>query len=77
MAKPRRPVRIHRVDDGNDDGNDNDSNEDDAVEPAGSANTVEYYTSMLKNYDETLLIQKIYAEQSEQLQGWIKRLWYR
>ena len=54
---------LHRVDNGND---------DDAIEPAGSANTVEYYTSMLKNYDETLLTQKIYAEhaeQTEQLQG--------
>ena len=63
MAEPKRPVRIHRVDDGND---------DDAIEPAGSANTVEFHTSMLKNYDETLLTQKIYAEQAEQteqLQG--------
>ena len=46
MAKRKRPVRIHIVDNGNN---------DDAVEPAGSANTVEYYTCMLKNYDKTLL----------------------
>jgi hypothetical protein len=32
---------------------------------------------MVKNYDKTQLTRKIYAEQSEQLQDWIKRLWYR
>ena len=74
MAKHKRPVRIHRVDD---DGGDDDSNDDDAVEPAGSGNTFEYYTSLLKNYDEKLLTRKIYAKQTEQLQGWVKSLWDR
>jgi hypothetical protein len=69
MAKRKRSVCIHRGDDGSDD--------DDAVDPAGSANLVEYYTSMLKNYDKTQLTRKIYAEQTEQLQEWVKSLWYR
>jgi hypothetical protein len=46
MAKRKRPIYIYRGDGG-------DGDDDDAVEPTGSANTVEYYTSMLKNYDKT------------------------
>jgi hypothetical protein len=70
MAKRKRPIHIHRGDGG-------DADDDDAVEPAGSANTVEYYTSMLKNYDKTQLTRKIYAKSTEQLQDWVKSLWYR
>ena len=68
MAKRQRPVRNRGGDDGKDDG---------AVEPAGYANTIEYYTSMLKNYDETQLTRKIYAKATEQLQEWVEGLWYR
>ena len=67
MAKRQRLVRIHGG--GYDD-------DDHAAEPAASANTVEYYTSMLKNYDETQLTRKTYAKATEQLQEWIESLWY-
>ena len=74
MAKHKRPVRIHRVDDGGDDDNNAD---DDAVEPTGSGNTLEYYISMLNDYDETQFTRKTYSDASERLQGLIERLWYR
>ena len=45
IAKRKLPVRIYRGDDGSDD--------NDADGSAGSANVVEYYTSMVKNYDNT------------------------
>jgi hypothetical protein len=66
MAKRNLPVHVHR-----------DGDDDQAGDPAGSASTVEYYASMLKNYDETRLTRKIYAKPTEQLQGWVKSLWYR
>jgi hypothetical protein len=59
MAKRMRSVRIYPGDDGSDD--------DDAADPAGSANTVEYYTSIMMDYDETQLTRKIYAKATEQL----------
>ena len=67
MAKSTRPVRIHSTDD----------DDNHAAKPAASANTVQYYTSMLKNYDETQLTRKIYAKATEQLQEWIDSQWYR
>ena len=67
IAKQKRPVRIYRGDDGDGNG---------AIEAAGSANTVEYYTSILKSYDDILLTRKIYAKQAEQLLEWVKSLWY-
>jgi hypothetical protein len=68
-SKCKRTIRIY--------GGDNGSDDDDVVYSAGSANMAEYYASMVKNYDKTQLTRKIYSEQSEQLQDWIKRLWYR
>ena len=44
IAKRKQSVCIYRGDDSSDD--------DDAVNPIGSANLVEYYTSILKNYDK-------------------------
>ena len=69
MAK--REQRVHSFREG--DGPDDDGRATDLV---ASANTVEYYTSMLENYDETQFTRKIYADASERLQGWIERLWY-
>ena len=74
MSKCKRPLRIHGGHNGGDDDGDD---SDDAVDSAGSANMAEYYTSMLNNYDEKLLTRKIYAKTTEQLQGWVKSLWYR
>ena len=73
MSKRKRALRLYRDDDDSKD----DDDDEDTVDLAGSANMAEYYSSMLKNYDKTQLTRKIYAEQSEQLQDWIKRLWYR
>ena len=73
MSKYKRLVRAHGVGSGSGD----DDDDDGAVDSAGSANMAEYYTTMLKNYDKTQLTRKIYAEQTEQLQDWIKSLWYR
>jgi hypothetical protein len=70
VSKCKRNLRI--------DSGDNGSGDDvGVVDSTGSASMAEYYTSMLKNYDKTQLTRKIYSEQSEQLQDWIKRLWYR
>jgi hypothetical protein len=67
MAKRKRLVHVHG----------GEGDDDHAGDPAGSANTVAYYSSMVKNYDKTQLTRKIYAEPTEQLQEWVKSLWYR
>lgn len=69
MAKRQQLVRNHG---GGGSGDDDDENH--AADPAASANTVGYYTSMLNNYDETKLTQKTYAKATEHLQQWIKKL---
>ena len=60
MVKRNRPAHIHKGDNTGD-------NNDYAVDFTGSASIVNYYTSMLKNYDKTQLIRKIYAKPTKQL----------
>lgn len=71
MAKRRRPVHSSRDGPSRDD----DDNAD-AAEPAAFANTAQYYSHMLENYDDTQFTRKIYSDASQQLQGWIERMWY-
>ena len=43
--------------------------------PRSLEEQAEYYRRMEEDFDTTELTQKVYAKDSESLQGWIRRLW--
>jgi hypothetical protein len=66
MAKRKRLVQSQC-----DDSDRDDSDGSDRTQKHGG----EFYINMIKQYDKTRSTQKIYAEPSEVLLGWVKRQW--